>query len=192
MIWLFWKDWLPMTKIKNTSARIYTIGHSNHSIDDFIEMLKAYKLKLLVDVRTIPQSRHNPQFGKAQLRRSLARHDITYLHMDGLGGFRHTNKDSVNKGWRLSSFRGYADYMQTPEFKKNLRHLIALSKRKRLVIMCAEAVPWRCHRSLIADALLVYGYPVEEIFTKSSLRPHRLTSFAKVQGKKITYPVGKT
>ena len=180
-----------MTKIKNTSARIYTVGHSNRSIGEFIEMLNAYKLKLLVDVRTIPQSRHNPQFGKENFKKTLARHEIKYLHMDGLGGFRHTNKSSVNTGWRLNSFRGYADYMQTPEFKKNLHHLIALSKRKRLVIMCAEAVPWRCHRSLIADALLIYGYPVEEIFTKSSLRPHKLTSFAKVRGKEITYPANE-
>lgn len=119
----------------------------------FIEILQAYKLKLLVDVRTIPKSRHNPQFGKERLKKVLAHHEITYLHMDGLGGFRHTNKSSENKGWRLSSFRGFADYMQTPEFKKHLRHLIALSKRKRLVIMCAEALPWRCHRSLIADSL---------------------------------------
>ncbi len=170
------------------SGRIYTVGHSNHTIQEFVKILQAYKLRLLVDVRTIPKSRHNPQFGKERLKKALAHHGIAYLHMDGLGGFRHTNKNSVNMGWRLKSFRGYADYMQTVEFKKNLRRLIALSKRKRLAIMCAEALPWRCHRSLIADALLAYGYPVQEIFTKSSLRPHKLTSFAKIRGKEITYP----
>lgn len=180
------------TTTKKATARIYTIGHSNLSINKFIETLESYKLKLLVDVRSIPKSRHNPQFGKERLKKSLAREGIEYIYMDGLGGFRHTNKNSINKGWRLSSFRGYADYMQTLEFKKNLRHLIALSKRKRLVIMCAEVLPWRCHRSLIADALLAYGYPVNEIFTKSSLRPHKLTPFAKVRGKTITYPESKS
>lgn len=174
--------------MKTARARIFTIGHSNHSFSEFVEMVESQKLKLLVDVRTIPKSRHNPQFGKDRLKRSLARHGIDYVHLEGLGGLRHTTKESVNKGWRNSSFRGYADYMQTPEFSKSLQHLIALSKRKRLVIMCAEAVPWRCHRSLIADALSVYGYEVEDIFTKSSVRPHKLTAFAKVRGKKITYP----
>jgi uncharacterized protein (DUF488 family) len=173
---------------KKPNPRIFTIGHSTRKIKEFLELLDSKKLKFLIDVRTVPKSRHNPQYNEKRLEKTLNRHGIQYLHMEGLGGFRHTNKNSVNKGWRNSSFRGYADYMQTPEFKKNLKHLIALSKRKRLVIMCAEAVPWRCHRSLIADALLVYGYPAEEIISKNSQRIHKLTPFAKVSGKKITYP----
>lgn len=169
-------------------ARIFTIGHSNRTIQEFIQILEAYKLKLVIDIRTIRKSRHNPQFGEDRLAKALAKKGIDYLPLAGLGGLRPTNKSSVNKAWRNTSFRGYADYMQTDEFKKNLRRLISLSKRKRLVMMCAEAVPWRCHRSLVGDALLVHGYPAEDIFTKSSHRPHKLTSFAKVHGRKITYP----
>lgn len=168
--------------------RIFTIGHSNRSIKEFLDTLDAYKLKLLIDVRSIPKSKHNPQFGEPRLRRSLEKHGIEYQHWAGLGGLRHTKKDSTNKAWRNPSFRGYADYMQTDEFRKNVRKLVSRSKRKRLVIMCAEAVPWRCHRSLIADALLIHGSPVEEIFSSFNHRPHRLTPFAKVVKGRITYP----
>lgn len=140
-----------------------------------------------MDVRTIPKSRHNPQFGGQRLKKSLARHGIQYVHMAGLGGLRQAKKDSVNKAWRNSSFRGYADYMQSDEFSKSLQRLIARAKRKRLVMMCAEAVPWRCHRSLIGDALLARGFAVEDILSASSHRPHKLTSFAKIRGDKITY-----
>ncbi len=181
--------YLPKAKRKSLPPpRIFTVGHSNRSAREFVELLNAYKLKLLIDVRTIPKSRHNPQFGGTRLKKTLAKHGIEYVHMASLGGLRHTTKDSPNKAWRNTSFRGYADYMQTEEFKKSLRRLIARSKRKRLVMMCAEAVPWRCHRSLVGDALLIRGLHVEDIFTKSSHRPHRLTPFAKVAGEKITYP----
>lgn len=173
---------------KPAPLRIFTIGHSNRTIEEFINILKAYKLKLVVDVRTIPKSRHNPQFGGKRLAKSLAKQGIEYLHMTGLGGLRHTNKASANKAWRNASFRGYADYMQTEEFKKSLGRLISRSKRKRLVMMCAEAVPWRCHRSLIGDALLIRGFQAEDIFSKTSHRPHRLTPFAKVRGETVTYP----
>lgn len=178
------------TKIskKTLPLRIFTIGHSNRPIKEFLDILKAYKLKLVVDVRTIPKSRHNPQFGAVRLEKSLAKEGIEYIHMEGLGGLRRTTEASKNKEWRNASFRGYADYMQTEEFKKSVRRLIARSKRKRLVIMCAEAVPWRCHRSLIGDALLVRGYQAEDIFTAKSHRPHQLTSFAKTRGETITYP----
>ncbi|UOF01351.1 DUF488 domain-containing protein [Bdellovibrio reynosensis] len=169
-------------------VRIFTVGHSNRSIKEFIEMLQAYKLKLLIDVRTIPKSRHNPQFGETKISRSLEKAGIEYVQMKGLGGLRHPKKDSKNKAWRNTSFRGYADYMQTEEFQKNLVRLINKSKRKRLVIMCSEAVPWRCHRSLISDALIVKKISSEEIFTKTSHRPHKLTSFARVRAGKITYP----
>lgn len=175
-------------KRATTNPRIFTIGHSNRSAKDFIKILKAYKLKLLIDIRTIPKSRHNPQFGANRLAKSLAKNGIEYEHMVELGGLRHTTKASINKAWRNTAFRGYADYMQTDEFKRALRRLISRSKRKRLVIMCAEAVPWRCHRSLVGDALLVQGYPVEDIFTATSHRPHKLTPFAKVKRGQITYP----
>jgi uncharacterized protein (DUF488 family) len=169
-------------------ARIFTVGHSNRSLKEFLDILQAYKLKLLIDVRTIPKSRHNPQFGGERLKKALEKRGIQYQHWAGLGGLRHTTKDSSNKAWRNASFRGYADYMQTNEFKRNLRKLISCAKRKRLVMMCAEAVPWRCHRSLIGDALLAHGYAVEDIFTAASHRPHKLTSFAKVAKGNVTYP----
>jgi len=171
-----------------TAARIFTIGHSTHSIASFLKILQAYKLKLVVDIRTIPKSRHNPQFGSERLKKSLNRAGIEYQHIKGLGGLRHTTKDSPNKGWRNANFRGYADYMQTDEFKKNLKKLISKSKRKKLVMMCAEAVPWRCHRSLVGDALVVKGFDVEDIFTATNHRPHKLTSFAKVRKGSILYP----
>lgn len=173
---------------KLTGVRIFTLGHSNRSLKEFVEILEAYRLKLVVDIRTIPKSRHNPQFGGTRLQKSLTKQGIEYWHLAGLGGLRHTNKDSINKAWRNRSFRGYADYMQTDEFKRSLRRLISRSKRKRLVLICAEAVPWRCHRSLVGDALHVRGYPAEDIFTKTSHRPHALTSFAKVKGENISYP----
>lgn len=170
------------------SARIFTIGHSNHKLSEFIEILKSYKLKLVVDVRTIPRSRQNPQFNSERFKRALKQHGVEYIHMSGLGGLRHAHADSINKGWRNASFRGYADYMQTEEFAKNLQRLISRSNRKRLVLMCAEAVPWRCHRALISDALKLRGIVTEDIFTKTTHRPHRMTPFAKVRGKKISYP----
>jgi uncharacterized protein (DUF488 family) len=168
--------------------RIFTIGHSNRTITEFIKTLEAYKLKLLIDVRTVPKSRHNPQFGEKRLQASLKKKGIEYHHIAGLGGFRHAKKDSKNKAWRNLAFRGFADYMQSDDFKKNLKRLINRSKRKRLVLMCAEAVPWRCHRSLISDALIAHGLPVEEIFTQTTHRPHKLTPFAKVRKGNVTYP----
>ena len=173
---------------KRSEARIYTIGHSNRSIEEFLQILDVYKLKLVIDIRTIPKSRHNPQFSQDRLSTALEKHGIEYEHMPGLGGLRHTTKASVNTAWRNPSFRGFADYMQTDEFKSHLKRLIAPSKRKRLVIMCAEAVPWRCHRSLIGDALFARGIPIEDILSQTSHRPHRLTSFAKIEGENVTYP----
>ena len=155
---------------------------------EFIAMLEARKLKQVVDVRTIPKSRHNPQYNKSRLAKSLERHGIHYLHILGLGGLRHARKDSPNQAWNNLSFRGYADYMQTEEFDQSLRKLIALSKRKRLAIMCAEALPWRCHRSLIADALMARGLAVSDLMNMGSPRPHKMTSFAKVRGARVSYP----
>lgn len=167
---------------------VYTIGHSTRTIEEFIKLLDAYKIKILIDIRTIARSRHNPQFNQDKLSESLEKHDIIYKHMEGLGGLRHTTNASVNKAWKNHSFRGYADYMQTEEFTKNLEELIKISSEKQTVIMCAEAVPWRCHRSLIGDALIIRGVYVEDIMNEKVSRPHKLTSFAKVDGKIITYP----
>jgi len=167
---------------------IYTIGHSTHSIDQFIKILQAYKIELVADVRTIPRSRHNPQFNENQLKLDLEQHDIEYLHLEELGGLRHTTRTSVNTGWTNLSFRGFADYMQTPEFQKGIELLIETSKLKQTVIMCAEAVPWRCHRSLIGDALMVRSIEVEDIISEKIAKPHKITLWAKVNGVTITYP----
>jgi uncharacterized protein (DUF488 family) len=141
-----------------------------------------------VDVRTIPKSRRNPQFGQDQLTATLEQHGIRYIHLPGLGGLRHARKDSINTGWKNASFRGYADYMQTPAFGENLTKLIGLAAAAPAVIMCAEAVPWRCHRSLIADALAARGIDVEHIFTATSRKPHAYTPFARIEGESVTYP----
>src|SRR4029077_8616526 len=141
----------------------YTVGHSTRTIEEFIALLKEQSIKRLVDVRTIPRSRHNPQFNRDELPKSLRGAHIGYTHMPELGGLRHARKDSSNTGWRNLSFRGFADYMQTPEFERALEKLIGMAARGRIAIVCAEAVPWRCHRSLIADALTARGIPVEDI-----------------------------
>jgi uncharacterized protein (DUF488 family) len=170
------------------STTVLTIGHSTRSIEAFIEMLRAHELKRVVDVRTIPRSRTNPQFNRESLAGSLAQAGIGYTHVAELGGLRHARKDSLNTGWRNASFRGYADYMQTAEFEAAIESLIETAKRERVTIMCAEAVPWRCHRSLIGDALKVRGIAVEDIMSATRTQPHELTSFAKVQGTQVTYP----
>lgn len=168
---------------------IFTIGHSTRSTREFIKILKAFDIDLLVDIRHYPGSRYCPQFGKARLRQNLKRHNIGYHHLESLGGRRRALKHSeINNGWRSAQFRGYADYMQTREFKEGLKELMSLSKGCNVVMMCSEAVPWRCHRSMVGDALLIYGYKVIDIFSEKIARPHFLISFAKISGKKITYP----
>lgn len=170
------------------SAEILTIGHSTHTSAEFIALLQAHGVTRIVDVRTVPRSRHNPQFNRDTLPASLQEAGIGYVHLAGLGGLRHTTKDSINKGWRNASFRGYADYMQTAEFETALNGLIELTKQDRIALMCAEAVPWRCHRSLIADALLVRGIPVEDIMSATHRQAHKLTPFSQVAGTRIIYP----
>jgi uncharacterized protein (DUF488 family) len=167
---------------------IMTIGHSTRSVAEFIRLLKAHDVKRLVDVRTIPRSRHNPQFNRDQLAAALHSARLHYRYMPGLGGFRHARLDSINTAWQNASFRGYADYIQTPEFKKNLDALIELAKQEQVVVMCAEAVPWRCHRSLIADALLARGVEAREITSATRARPHTLTPWGRVNGIQVTYP----
>lgn len=168
---------------------IYTIGHSNRSIEEFLELLTAHEIEQLVDVRTIPRSKQNPQFNSENLSVSLKKHKIRYLHMKELGGLRHPKKDSVNQGWHNDSFRGYADYMQSSEFESALEGLICLGKEARSAIMCAEAVPWRCHRSLIADALIVRGFAVKDIMTSTAAKSHSLNPMAVVEGVSIMYPI---
>ena len=170
------------------SPIVLTIGHSTRTLEEFIGLLQAHGATRVVDVRTVPRSRHNPQFNKASLPRALKKSGLGYVHLSGLGGLRHAKRDSLNVGWRNASFRGYADYMQTPEFKQSLEELIRLANQDRIALMCAEAVPWRCHRSLIADALLVRGIRAEDIMSPTCRQVHTLTPFAKVRGTTVTYP----
>ena len=163
-----------------------TIGHSNRPLADLIAMLQAHGVGTLVDVRTVPKSRYNPQFNRDTLPEALTAAGIGYVHMPGLGGLRHARKDSTNTGWRNDSFRGYADYMQTAEFERSLDELGALPGE--VAVMCAEAVPWRCHRSLIADALTARGTAVWHIMSPQTRNPHKMTSFARVEDGRVTYP----
>lgn len=167
---------------------ILTIGHSTRSFEEFLQLLQAHGVTHLVDVRTVPRSRRNPQFNRETLPQALEPAGIAYTHLLGLGGLRRPRPDSPNTGWRNESFRGYADYMQTAEFASSLEALTNLAENDRIALMCAEAVPWRCHRSLIADALTVRGYPVEHILSPTRRQPHTLTPFAQVDGSRLTYP----
>jgi uncharacterized protein (DUF488 family) len=168
-------------------STIYTIGHSALPSEDFIEILKTHGMKLLVDVRTIPKSRHNPHFNSDTLEKDLKTNGIGYIHLPGLGGLRHAKKESVNQGWENASFRGFADYMQTEEFAENLEPLIEMAGMQKTVIMCAEALPWRCHRSLIGDALLARGIPVMDIMNMSSVKEHKMTPWAEVRRTIVIY-----
>lgn len=181
------------TKIKN-KEKIYTIGHSTRTISEFVDLLKAHEVKEVVDVRTIPKSRHNPQFNENTLHRSLNKKDIEYVHIAELGGLRHTTIESKNLGWNNRSFRGFADYMSTQEFEKGMKLLEKIAHKKVTAIMCAEAVPWRCHRSLIADALSKrpkHQWAAFDIMSLKTASKHRLTPFLKVRQGKLTYPKPK-
>jgi uncharacterized protein (DUF488 family) len=172
----------------NEPAAVFTIGHSTRELATLIGMLRAHGIEKLIDVRTVPRSRTNPQFNRDTLPAELRAAGIGYTHMAGLGGLRHARPDSINTGWHNASFRGYADYMQTPEFAQNMEQLVADTNRQRIALMCAEAVPWRCHRSLIADALTARGIPVYHIMSEKHANPHRLTPFARVKGTAVIYP----
>ncbi len=167
---------------------IFTIGHSTHPTEEFVDILKAHGIQFVIDVRTIPKSRYNPQYNSETLALALHRNAIGYEHMPGLGGLRHTKKDSINTAWENASFRGFADYMQTEDFERSLNTLIERAGKQPTVIMCAEAVPWRCHRSLIADALLVREVTVLDIMNKMPAKAHTMTPWAHVRGTTITYP----
>lgn len=170
---------------------MFTIGHSTRSLEDFIELLRLHGVSQVLDVRTIPRSRHNPQFNSDSLASALAKAGIGYHHLAGLGGLRRPCLPSTNAAWRNASFRGFADYMQTPEFAKALKELIGLVRSGRPALMCAEAVPWRCHRSLIADALLAHHITVAHIISRTSCRAHVLTPFAKIEGSHVVYPLAE-
>jgi 3-methyladenine DNA glycosylase/8-oxoguanine DNA glycosylase len=171
-----------------SGIRIFTIGHSTRTLGELVEQLRAVDISVLADIRTIPRSRHNPQFNSDALRTALQPRGLRYVHLAGLGGLRRARKDSPNTGWRNASFRGFADYMLTDDFESGLQELRALTAQGRVALMCAEAVPWRCHRSLVADALTVRGAHVEHIIGSLRSSPHHLTPFAKVEGARVSYP----
>ncbi|MBN0040620.1 DUF488 domain-containing protein [Cellulosimicrobium cellulans] len=167
---------------------VYTVGHSTRPVEDFLALLRENGVRRLVDVRTVPKSRHNPQYHRDALAPVLRAHGITYRWVRELGGLRRARPDSPNAAWRNLSFRGYADHMQTPEFAAAVDDLVRRSTHDDLVIMCAEAVPWRCHRSLVGDALVVRGVEVRDIVSAARPRRHTLTSFARVEGTRVWYP----
>lgn len=173
---------------KDAQPVVLTVGHSTRSLNEFIDLLRAHSVTKLIDIRSVPRSRHNPQFNRDTFPDALNDAGIRYAHVAGLGGFRRAGPESPNRGWRNASFRGYADYMQTAEFAQNLASLMKFAKKQRVALMCAEAVPWRCHRSLIADALVMHGIRVEEIIDEARCRMHTLAPFARADGTVITYP----
>lgn len=168
--------------------QLYTIGHSTRSIDEFIELLQTYDITQLVDIRSVPGSRRNPQYGQAALQQALEASGIRYAYLKALGGWRRGPSGPENAGWRNASFRSYADYMQTADFTAGVHELLTLAGTTPTAIMCAEAVPWRCHRSLVADALVVRDIETHDIMSKTNAPTHHLTSFAQVDGATITYP----
>lgn len=176
---------------ESPTLTIYTVGHSTRSLEEFAGLLRAHGIRQLVDVRTIPRSRHNPQFNRDTLSVYLRNRRIGYRYLKELGGLRYSRTDSPNMGWHNPSFRGFADYMQTPAFAAALEKLITLARKKPTAIMCAEAVPWRCHRSLIGDALVVRGVEVRNIMSPKNAKQHTLTAMATVTGMRITYPAAQ-
>ena len=167
---------------------VYTIGHSTRALDEFVRLLRTHGITQLADVRTIPKSRRHPHFAGEALAQSLPAAGIAYRHLPGLGGLRKPSRDSANGGWRHASFRGYADYMQTPAFAAALDGLMEWAKEGATAVMCAEAVWWQCHRQLIADALLARGVEVRHIVSDKPAAAHALTSFARVDGERVSYP----
>jgi uncharacterized protein (DUF488 family) len=178
---------------KQKGRAVYTIGHSTRPLEKFVQMLNAHAIGKLIDIRTVPRSAMNPQFNRESLPSELAKAGIRYEHLAELGGLRKARADSVNTGWKNASFRGYADYMQTPAFANAIGHLMSEAREERVCIMCAEAVPWRCHRNLVADALMARGIAVNHIVNASrshpdGLRHHTMTAFARVRGEHVAYP----
>ena len=185
------KSGKDVTPNRDRTPLILTVGHSTRPIKEFVELLRRHGVERLVDIRTIPHSRRNPQFNSEALSKSLERDGISYAHLKELGGLRHPRQDSVNTGWGNASFRGYADYMQTDEFEQAVGRLLHLCAEKRCAVMCAEAVPWRCHRSLLADALAARGIVVEHILTATRRDVHKITPFARIENERASYPQGQ-
>lgn len=177
-------DFVIRTNVKKV---IYTIGHSTLQLREFIALLKAYQIDVVADIRSVPHSAFNPQFNQENLEKKLQKHKIRYVHFKELGGFRRPLKKSLNLGWKNASFRGYADYMQTSKFWKGIAKLVAFSSKKSCALMCAEALPWRCHRSLIADALTLKKWKVFHILSKKTAHLHTLTPFLHRVGTKTIY-----
>ena len=173
---------------QQSDFHVLTLGHSTRPLVEFAELLQGHRVARLIDIRTVPRSRHNPQFNRETLPDSLQAYGIAYSHFPGLGGLRPKRKDSLNSGWRNASFRAYADYMQTDEFAHSLAEMLEIAEREQVALMCAEAVPWRCHRSLVADALIARGIAALEITSPERSQPHKLTPFAHVEGMRVTYP----
>jgi uncharacterized protein (DUF488 family) len=167
---------------------IFTIGHSTRTVADFVALLRQVDATLLVDVRSIPRSRTTPQFNGDTLPDSLAAAGIGYRHLPALGGLRKPRRDSTNTAWRNEGFRGYADYMQSKAFSAAIDDLMQWAAAAPTAVMCAEAVWWRCHRQLIADALVARGVTVRHIQTPTSAPEHKLTEFARVEGVEVVYP----
>lgn len=176
-----------MPQENRTRRIIYTLGHSTRSIEKFIELLKAYQIQTVIDIRSIPKSRYCPQFSQPKFQKSLLKARIGYRHLKDLGGLRHPLKNSLNTSWINASFRGYADYMQTAEFQRGIKKLENFAGRKKCVLVCAEALPWRCHRSLVADALTTKHWKVFHIQSRKTAKLHILTSFLRIKGKKLIY-----
>jgi uncharacterized protein (DUF488 family) len=172
----------------NATVTIWTVGHSTRTAEQFASLLRAYDIRLLIDIRTVPRSRRNPQFNVDELPGILAEAGIAHQHMAALGGLRQPDKHSINTGWQNESFRGYADYMQTPQFERAVLELIRIATPQRTAIMCAEAVPWRCHRSLVADALTARNIGVTHILSETIAKSHTITPFARIDGVIVTYP----
>ncbi len=172
-----------------SSFDVFTMGFSTRTWEETVEILHAYKIERLIDIRTLPGSKRTPQFNLENLKAELPKAGVEYIHMKSLGGLRKPKKNSTkNTAWRNEGFRGYADYMQTDEFANSLATLETLIKEKPSVYVCTEAVFWRCHRQLVSDALLIRGFKVGHIFNSTKVEPHKLTQFANVAGNKITYP----
>jgi uncharacterized protein (DUF488 family) len=169
-------------------AVIDTIGHSTRPLDEFIALLQAHGVRQIADIRTVPRSRRHPHYSQEALSRSLPAVGVAYRHFADLGGLRKPRRDSSNTAWRHEGFRGYADYMQTPAFAAALDDLVAFSREGLTTMMCAEAVWWRCHRQLVADALVARGLEVRHIMSAAAARPHSLTDFAQLDGQRVVYP----
>lgn len=178
----------PESEPQKSEPQILTVGHSTRPIDEFIALLRGHEVSTLADIRTIPRSRRNPQYESSTLATAVETAGIRYLHVPALGGLRRPRRDSPNGAWRNESFRGYADYIQTDTFARALDDVQDLARHGRVALMCAEAVPWRCHRSLVADALSVRGVPVAHIVGAGIARPHQLSPVARIEDRRLTYP----